>query len=283
MAEARGGVRLEARDLVFRYEDGTPALAGLSLVIQPGEFVALVGQNGSGKTTLAKHFNGLLRPTAGTVLVDGQETSALSVGALARKVGYVFQNPDHQVFSPTTREEIAFGPRNLGLPETEVTARVEVALARFGLEPYADHPPAALSHGLRRKVALAAVVAMETPGLVLDEPTAGLDGRDSQALMALLRELRERGRTIVLITHDMRLVAEHAERVLVLDGGRLLADGAPEAVFHDEALLQRAHLEPPAVTRLSRALAARGRIPDALVRVGTLCDRLAEVLTERAR
>lgn len=282
MAEA-GGVRLEARDLTFRYEDGTPALEGLSLVIQPGEFVALVGQNGSGKTTLAKHFNGLLRPTAGTVLVDGQDTRHLSIGALARKVGYVFQNPDHQIFSPTTRQEIAFGPRNLGLPAPEVAARVEAALARFGLEPYADHPPATLSHGLRRKVALAAVVAMETPGLVLDEPTAGLDGRDSQALMALLHELRDQGRTIVLITHDMRLVAEHAERVLVLDGGRLLADGAPEVVFHDAPLLQRAHLEPPAAARLSRALAARGRIPDAPVRVAALCDRLAEALAERAR
>ena len=268
---------LQAEDLWFAYEGDPPALRGLSLSIAQGEFVALIGQNGSGKTTLAKHFNGLLRPAQGRILLNGEEVGGRPVGVLARTVGYVFQNPDHQIFSPTTREEIAFGPRNLGLPEAEVARRVAAALAAFSLSAYADSQPAALGFGLRRKISVAAVCAMQTPVLILDEPTSGLDGQSAAELMALLTALRRQGVTILLITHDMRLVADYAPRCIVMRDGAILADDATRAVFGQAALLRQAQIELPQVSRLSRRLEPHG-LPGGILTVAEFCEAYSALL-----
>jgi len=255
---------IQVEDLCYHYNDGPLALAGVNLSIEAGDFLAIVGQNGSGKTTLAKHFNGLLRPTRGRVLVLGQDTAGQRVGQLARKVGYLFQNPDHQIFAPTVWEEVAFGPRNLGFSDEEVAARTSEALALFGLADQADTPPAVLGYGLRRQVTVAAVWAMRPQILVLDEPTAGLDWRSTCTLMEEITNLNRQGHTIILITHDMKLVAEFARQVLVLDEGQILACGPTRQVFQQEALLRQAFLAPPPITALARRMRHYGLRGDSL-------------------
>lgn len=255
---------IQVCDLWYCYDGETDALHGISLEVEEGDFVALVGQNGSGKTTLVKHFNGLLKPTRGTVWVYGQDTKDVAVGQLARHVGYVFQNPDHQIFSPTVREEIAFGPKNLGLLQEEVDRRVAETLARFRLEAHADLPPALLGYGLRRKVSVAAVYAMCPRVFVLDEPTVGLDWQGIQELMALLTHMNAQGHTIILVTHDMRVVAEYARRMVILHEGHLLADGDTSDVFQRTDVLARAHIKPPQISQLARRLAPWGMSPDVL-------------------
>ncbi len=227
---------------------------GVDLAIGAGEFVALVGANGSGKTTLVKHFNGLLRPRRGQVRVAGQDAAGRSMGELARQVGYLFQRPEQQIFSPTVQQELAFGPRNLGLSQAEIEARVEAALARFRLAAVAGQPPAILSYGLRRRVTLASLAAMDPPVLVLDEPTVGLDARGLEETFDWLADLHAQGRTIVLVTHDMVLAAARAGRVVVLGQGQVIADGPPDQVFRQNDLLARAALVPPPVTALAQAL-----------------------------
>lgn len=245
---------LRIENLHYAYGD-VPALSGVSLTIQPGEFVAVVGQNGSGKTTLVKHFNGLLKPTRGRVWVGEHDTASLNVAELARTVGYVFQNPDHQINQPTVREEITFGLRNMDFPLDEVARRADEALTTFGLRAYADRPPAILGFGLRRKIALASVCALRPPVLILDEPTGGLDARSAEELLSLAARLRAEGHTIILVSHDMRRVAAFAERCVILKEGRVLRDGPTREVFADADQLRQAFLAPPPVTQLAQALA----------------------------
>jgi energy-coupling factor transport system ATP-binding protein len=250
---------LETNGLWFWYEDeGIPALRGVDLKVPRGEFVALVGANGSGKTTLAKHFNGLLRPRRGNVLVAGDATDHRSIGELARTVGFLFQHPEQQIFSATVRQEIAFGPRNLGLAKARADAGTEAALARFGLSDVADKPPAILGYGLRRRVTCASLAALDPPVLVLDEPTVGLDALAEREVLQWLVELHRQGRTIVLITHDMALTAEYAERVVVLHNGQIIADSPPESLFGQDDLLNQASLAPPPVVALGKALQDQG-------------------------
>jgi len=270
-------VCLEVQDLWFAYEDNSHALRGVSLTIEEGDFVALIGQNGSGKTTLAKHFNGLLRPTQGQVLLYGEDIRNQPVSALARKVGYVFQNPDHQIFSATTHEELAVGPRHLGLDEVEIQRRVTEALAAFGLEPYADRQPAVLGFGLRRKISMAAVDTMQTPILILDEPTTGLDYLSTTELMARICELHRRGSTIILITHDMRMVAEYAPRCVVMREGQILADGNTRAVFKQVDLLRETHIELPQISQLSRRMGPYG-LPDDTLTVQEFCEAYSVII-----
>lgn len=265
---------IQVEGLHYSYGNGAPALAGIDLTIAAGDYAAIVGQNGSGKTTLVKHFNGLLKPTRGRVLVDGADTARRTIGELARLVGYVFQNPDHQLFCATTREELAFGPRNLGLGGAEVQERTEEALVALGLQAYAESPPAILGLGLRRQVAVASVYAMRPRVLILDEPTAGLDWRATLDLMALIGGLHQEGHTILLITHDMRLVAGFCPRTLVLHQGQLLADGPTRVILPQRELLAAAGLEPPQITALAGCLAPLGLPPD-LLTVGEFCAAYA--------
>ena len=232
-------------DISYTYPDGTPALHDINLTIAAGEFVALLGPNGSGKTTLAKHLNGLLRPQRGRVLLDGRDTRSVRVAVLAQTVGYVFQNPDHQIFAATVEEEIAFGLRLRGLPPAEVAQRVAEALDRFRLTPHAHLPPAVLGSGQRRQVTLAATLALRPRILVLDEPTGGLDAQGRQELMAALAAFHADGGTVLLITHDMHPVAELAGRAVVMAAGRVRFDGTPAALFRQDDLLAETHLAAP--------------------------------------
>jgi energy-coupling factor transporter ATP-binding protein EcfA2 len=266
---------LEVSDLWFWYHDPHEVvLRGMDLRVLGGQFMALVGANGSGKTTLVKHFNGLLRPRRGQVCVAGRDTASCSVGELARQVGYLFQHPEQQIFSATVRQEVAFGPRNLGLSPAEVDARVDAALIRFDLTAVADTPPAILSYGLRRRVTLASLAAMDPPLLVLDEPTVGLDASSLRETLGWLAELQSRGHTILLVTHDMALVAEYAERAVVLHEGQILADGRPVDLFRQSDLLARASLAPPPVMALAQALRPYGLQGDSLT-VEAFCDEYA--------
>jgi len=267
---------LQTKDLWFAYHNGDAALRGVSISIQPGEFVAVIGQNGSGKTTLVKHFNGLLRSSSGQVLLDGEDIGDKSVGTLARSVGYVFQNPDHQIFSPSTREEIAFGPTNLGLSADQVEHSTLDALQSFDLVPYADRQPALLGYGLRRKVSIAAVYAMHTPYLVLDEPTTGLDRKSTTELMRLLTRLNQQGRTIILITHDMRVVTEYVPRCIVVREGQVLVHEDTRAVFGRYDMLKSTSLEIPQVCELGRRMAAHG-MRDGVLTVPEFCQAYAEL------
>ena len=262
------------QDLWYRYDGEVTALRGIDLEIEDGDYVAVLGQNGSGKTTLVKHFNGLLKPTRGRVLVRHEtrdtghetlkDTADLTVGQLAQMVGYVFQNPDHQIFCATTREELAFGPRNLGLPEAEVRRRVEEALARFGLEEYANWPPAMLGYGLRRKIGVAAVYTMRPRIFILDEPTTGLDWRGTMELMELIGEMHRQGHTIILVTHDMKLVAGFSQKCLVLRDGWVLTYDDTRAVFQRSEVLRETQIELPQITLLAKQMVPYGMPDDVL-------------------
>ncbi len=236
---------IRCRDLEFSYPGGVKALNGIDLDIYPGDIVAIVGQNGSGKTTLAKHFNGLLLPTGGTVSVNGKTTQEQGIFRLGQLVGYVFQNPDHQIFSETFFDEVSFGPRLRGLPEEEVKARVTETLKAVGLEGTEEEDPFSMTKSGRQRVAVAAVLAVQPDVLILDEPTTGLDYREQLSMMEMVRQLNENGSTIIFITHHMWVVAEYARKVFVIKDGRLFLEGTTREVFSHEQELLEASLRPP--------------------------------------
>lgn len=275
-----GEPAIQAADVRFRYSaSGPEVLHGVNLRIERGEYMALVGQNGGGKTTLAKHFNGLLKPVSGTVRSMGVDTRSASVAELARTVGYVYQNPDHQIFAQKVRTEVAFGPHNLKLPAEEVARRVDEALDLVGLREYAEEFAFSLGRGLRQKLAVASVLAMSPPVLVVDEPTTGLDLQGSRSILDLLGRWNADGRTIIIITHDLALVAERVPRTVVISEGRILADGPTRAVLSDAALLRTAFLRPPQVTRVAQRLNQFGIPPDVM----TVAELQAELRSAMAR
>jgi energy-coupling factor transport system ATP-binding protein len=241
-------------NLEHRYKNSFLALNRISFNVSDGEFVAIIGQNGAGKTTLIKHLNGLLRPSSGRVLITGMDTSTGKVSDLARKVGYVFQNPDHQIFKDTVFKEVAFGPNNLGLSKNEVDSRVNEALMAVGLINLAEANPQNLSKGQRQRIALASVLAMKTEVIVLDEPTTGQDYKESLQIMDLAKSLNNEGHTIIFVTHDMNLVAKYARRVIVLCKGRVILDGPVREVLTRADELFKTHLNPPQITELALAL-----------------------------
>jgi energy-coupling factor transporter ATP-binding protein EcfA2 len=246
---------VEIRELRYEYPASDQrALHGVTLDIARGEWLGIVGTNGSGKTTLLKHLNGLLHPTSGTVCVDGEDTREQQVGQLARIVSYLPQNPDHSIFCATVREEIAYGPRQLGLRGQALDERVAESLDLLGLAPLAEHPPAVLGYGQRRQVALASVLAMNAPMLVLDEPSVGLDRGTVMRLMDVVSARHRQGTTVVIVTHDLQLVARYAQRVIILSEGRVCAEGRPHDVLADVSLVRESGLEPLPVTLLGYAL-----------------------------
>ena len=233
---------VELRGVAYRYPDGTPALRGVDLRVERGEALALVGANGAGKSTLLQHLNGLLLPEHGSVVVEGRPVTPATLREVRRRVGFVFQDPDDQLFMPTVADDVAFGPLNLGLDAEAVRARVQAALEAVGAGALAARATYRLSGGEKRAVALAGVIAMEPSILVLDEPTAALDPAGRWRLLELLRALPH---TRIVATHDLDLVVELCPRVVVLHEGAVAADGAPTAVFADAGLLRRCRLEPP--------------------------------------
>ena len=238
---------IEVEAVSFAYPDGTRALTGVSLRIEPGESVAIVGQNGSGKSTLVRQLNGLLRPTAGRVLLDGRDVRPIHVARLAGLVGLAFQNPDRQLFAGRVSAEVAFGPRNMGIRGAVLDERVRAALVDVGLAAEAATNPYDLGYSRRKLLALASVLAMRTPIMVLDEPTTGQDARGVTRVCDIVARAAGEGRTVIAISHDMEFAAEHFGRVIVMRGGEIVADGSPDGVLGADqaALLDSTGLIPP--------------------------------------
>ena len=247
-------MKIEINNLRFTYPTGLEALRGISLTIEAGEQVAIVGQNGAGKTTLVRHFNGLLQPTVGSVLIGDWDTKKYSVAKLASRVGYVFQNPDEQLFSKDVGTEIKFGPRNLGYSKEKIDRLVKRSLELTELGDKTETNPYDLSPTWRKMVALASVIAMDTPIVIFDEPTTGQDAPSIARIAHVIAELRREGKTVVTITHDIDFCAENFERVIALSEGQVLLDGAAIDVFGQEEILAQTYVEPPQLTRLGKRL-----------------------------
>ena len=243
---------LEVENISFAYPDGPKVLDGISLCIGPGEFLAIVGQNGSGKTTLAKMTVGLIAPDAGSILLDGRDRASLRPAETAGQIGYVFQNPDHQIFAPTVEEEVKFGPRNFGLEDDEIERRCDEVLRAVALDNHRGSDPFLLSKGQRQRLAVASVLALRPRLLILDEPTTGLDYREQRKMMTLVSDLNRGGVAIVMITHTPWLVAEYAHRVVLMRAGRKLFDGPVREFFIEDELLRTSSFQPPEVTTLGR-------------------------------
>lgn len=241
-------------NLMFAYPSGVVALNNVSLAVVPGESVALIGQNGAGKTTLARHLNGLLKPAAGDVLIGDWNTRDHTVAQLARRVGYVFQQPEHQIFKRTVRDEVAFGPRNLGYNDQKMAMLIDAALERTHLTDHAAQHPHDLMPSLRKLVTIAAVLAMDTPIVVLDEPTTGQDAAGVRRIGAIVRDLIHGGRTVITISHDIDFCADVCDRFVALEQGRVLLDGDARHVFGQPDVLAQSAVEPPQLTRLARRL-----------------------------
>jgi energy-coupling factor transport system ATP-binding protein len=253
-----GPVVLQAEGISYIYPTHeVEALRKTDLSIREGEFIAFLGQNGSGKTTLAKHFNGLLRPSSGRMFIKGKPAVHYSHKEIARLVGYVFQNPDHQIFSKTVYDEVAFGLKMLGYDPRTMDARVSEALDVVGLQGYEQKIPFAMTKGERQRLAVASVLAIRPEMVVLDEPTTGLDFHQQRDLMEMLRRLNREGHTIIIITHSMEVAAEYASRAVVMKDGSILLDGPIRDVFSHEERLRETSLHPPPLVQLSNWLGTK--------------------------
>ena len=252
--EGYGEPVIEVEGLTYRYPNGVVAVEGVDLTVRRGEFLAVLGQNGSGKTTLVKHFNGLLKPTEGSVWVDGEETVKQGIRLLGQRVGYVFQNPDHQIFSDTVADEVAFGPKIREMEADEIEERVKEALAAVGMEGRGDEDPFGLTKGERQRVAVASVLAVRPEVLILDEPTTGLDYAEQRSMMDLVKRLNEGGSTIIAVTHTMWVVAEYAHRAVVVRDGKMFLSGTVREVFAEEEKVRDASLRPPHIVSLGNSM-----------------------------
>ncbi len=255
---------IEVKDVRFTYPTGVEALKGVSLAIRDGEFVAIMGSNGAGKTTLVKHFNGLFKPALGEVFVDGVNTRKVSVASLARKVGFVFQNPDHQLFCETAEEEIAYALKNFGFEEKTVKTRVTWALNLLGLTQYRQTSPFMLSGGERKRLALASVLAWNPKVVVLDEPTIGQDYEQKEKLRQFIVQLNAQGKTVIVVTHDVEFVADCNPRVVLMAEGKIVADGNSKEILTDKELTFKASIVPPQITQIFLGLADFGLPTDVI-------------------
>jgi energy-coupling factor transport system ATP-binding protein len=249
---------LIVQDVHYSYLNGVEALKGVWLTVKNGEFVAIMGQNGAGKTTLVKHFNGLLKPTSGKVFVGNVETTKTSVAALARKVGFVFQNPDHQLFSETVEEEIAFALKNFGYEAAVIEDRIAWAVNLLGLTQYRKTSPFMLSGGERKRVALASVLAWDPQVLVLDEPTIGQDHQQKENLHQFIMQLQTQGKTIVVVTHDVEFVAECNPRVVLMREGKIVADGEGKDILTNPQVLEQSSIVLPQIAQVFMQLNVSG-------------------------
>jgi cobalt transport protein ATP-binding subunit len=249
---------IEAENVSFSYPSKVEALKGVSLTIKDGEFVAIMGQNGAGKSTLVKHFNGLLKPSQGRILVNGGETNKTSVATLARNVGFVFQNPDHQLFSETVEEEISFALKNFGFKPEVIDERVTWALNLLSLTQYRKTSPFLLSGGERKRVALASVLAWDPQMLILDEPTIGQDHEQKEKLRQFIMQLQTQKKTVVIVTHDVEFVAECNPRVVLMKEGKIVADGVGKEILTDPPLLEMSSIVLPQIAQIFMKLAPLG-------------------------
>lgn len=252
---------LQVQDLRFCYDSGVPALDGVSLDVYAGERIAVLGPNGAGKSTFFLCLNGVLSPDSGRILLDGKPVERKTRKALCERVGIVFQNADDQIIASTVAAEVSFGPMNLRLPRDEVARRVDHALEYMDLQAFRARPPHDLSGGEKKRVSIADILAMESEVILLDEPAASLDPAGEERLGQVLARLSDEGRTLLISTHDVDFAFRWATRTVVFSAGRILADGTPQAVFEDAALLRQAHLRRPVLAEVFDALRARGLVP----------------------
>ena len=245
-------IQLSTENLSFTYPDGTRALKNINIEIEKGEKVAIIGPNGAGKSTLFSHFNGLTEPTSGCVKIEGNPISFEKDELLKvrQKVGIVFQDPNDQLFAPTVKEDIAFGPMNLGLSYDEVEKRVEDALKMVGMENYEDKTPHHLSGGQQKRIAIAGIIAMKPELMILDEPTAGLDPDGVEKVLNIMNQLNEEGMTLIISSHDIDMISKYADKIFVLYNGEIIESGNKNKIFSDMELLKKAHLRTPITTEI---------------------------------
>lgn len=245
-------IQLSTENLSFTYPDGTHALKNINIEIEKGEKVAIIGPNGAGKSTLFSHFNGLTEPTSGCVKIEGKPISFEKDELLKvrQKVGIVFQDPNDQLFAPTVKEDIAFGPMNLGLSYDEVEKRVEDALKMVGMENYEDKTPHHLSGGQQKRIAIAGIIAMKPELMILDEPTAGLDPDGVEKVLNIMNQLNEEGMTLIISSHDIDMISKYADKIFVLYNGEIIESGNKNKIFSDMELLKKAHLRTPITTEI---------------------------------
>ena len=250
---------IETRNLTHVYRGKIKALDGINFTAKPGERIAIIGANGAGKSTLFKHFNGILKPTGGEILIKGEPISNKNILDVRRTVGVVFQDPDDQIFAPTVKQDVAFGPMNLGLPAGEIEKRVRESLETVRLTGFEERAPHHLSTGEKKKVAMAGILAMQPEVLVLDEPTAGLDPGGAIRLIKLINEMnRYLGITIITATHEVDIVPLLADRVCIMSRGKIIGDGTPLEIFSSPELIKKTHLRLPIVAQLMEMLQEEG-------------------------
>lgn len=242
-------IRIE--DLTYSYGDGISALDGVDLEVRDSELLAIVGENGAGKTTLVKHLNGLLKPQRGRVVVEGVDTKETTVATLAKRVGLVFQNPDHMLFAETVEKELSFALINFGLPPQAIAKRVEWALIEFSLSNYRDRSPFTLSGGEKKRVSLASVLCYDPQIIILDEPTTGQDNLQKTRLASTLIKLNRQGKTVIVVTHDIEFVADFIPRVVVMSRGKIIADGPTEEILVRKDVMEASSILPPQLAELS--------------------------------
>lgn len=273
---------IETRNISFTYANDVAALKGISLTIEDGESVAIMGQNGAGKTTLVKQFNGLLKPTKGQVFVDSVDTTKVSVATLSRNIGFVFQNPDNQLFSETVEAEIAFALKNFNFREEIIEKRITWALNLLGLTQYRKTSPFLLSGGERKRVALASVLAWDPGTLILDEPTIGQDYEQKEKLRQFILQLKTQKKTVIVVTHDVEFVAEFNPRVLLMREGKIIADGQANVILTDESKLEQASIVPPQIAQIFVEL-HDSNVPRNIIDVYDARRILLELLEKRCK
>ena len=253
-------IHLQTKDLSFTYPDGTEALKKVNITIKKGERIAIMGPNGAGKSTLFSHFNGLSEPTSGHVEIDGEKIifERDELLKVRQKVGIVFQDPNDQLFAPTVKEDVAFGPMNLGLDYDEVNSRITEALELVGMSGFEDKTPHHLSGGQQKRVAIAGIIAMRPEIMILDEPTAGLDPEGVDKVLNILNNLNDEGMSIVISSHDIDMVNHFADKIFVLHDGEIIAEGDKHQIFSDTELLKKAHLKAPITTEILYKLKENG-------------------------
>lgn len=272
---------IEFENVSASYDGELPILRDVSFRIPDGDFVAFVGTNGAGKSTTMRLVNGLLKPSSGQVLIDGVPTTQLRTSQLAAKVGFLFQNPDRQICCSTVREELLFGFRAQGRADAEAEAKVDAMIERFGFD--GDAEPFLLNRGTRQLLALASIIVMEPPVVVLDEPTTGLDFRECAKVMDVIAELNARGTTVVMVCHDMEVVADYAKRVIAMTAGQVVADDETFAVLRDRDVLARTHLLSPQVVDVSLRLVEDGAVAAASpVALADTLDEMTDALAAAA-
>ena len=272
---------IEFENVSASYDGELPILRDVSFRIPDGDFVAFVGTNGAGKSTTMRLVDGLLKPSSGQVLIDGVPTTQLRTSQLAAKVGFLFQNPDRQICCSTVREELLFGFRAQGRDDAEAEAKVDAMIERFGLD--GDAEPFLLNRGTRQLLALASIIVMEPPVVVLDEPTTGLDFHECAKVMDVIAELNAHGTTVIMVCHDMEVVADYARRVIAMTAGQVVADGETFAVLRNRDVLARTHLLPPQVVDVALRLAEDGAVETASpVALADTLDEMADALAAAA-